>query len=335
MWNEVIKTIKKGESFLVTTHINPDGDAIGSELALFRFLRAEGKRVKILNSNPTPRNYEFLDSDRVIEVYTGVADPDPGRDVDAVFVLDISTSRRLGPLWELVSRTRARKICIDHHLGNDRFADLNVIDTGACATGELVYDLIMSVRGWLDYDLALPLYVSIMTDTGSFRFSNTTERTHVIVSHLISVGVNPRKVYEQIYENNSVGQMRLLARVLGSLQLTDDGRIAWIEVERSAFDDTGANPEELEGMIDYLRMIGGVEVCLLFLERERGGTKVSMRSKGDFDVNLFASRYGGGGHQHAAGAVLDVGLEEAVRRVVSDLSREMGVVEGIGGREIV
>jgi len=332
MWSEVKTQLKRGTSFLITTHINPDGDGIGSEIALYRFIRSLGKSVRIMNVNHTPRHYRFLDEEGIIEVFDTDNPRDDAFDCDVIFILDISTSERLGPLGDRVLDARAKKVCIDHHQSNDRFADVNVIDTGTCATGELIYNLIMSIRGWLDEALALPLYVSVMTDTGTFRFSNTNDRTHLIASHLVSAGVNPRKVYEQIYENNSVGQVRLFSRILDTLEITGEGKVAWIKVRRSVFDDTGSVPEELEGMIDYLRTIGGTEVCMLFLEREQGGTKVSFRSKGDFDVNRFASQYGGGGHQHAAGMVLEGNLDESAERVVEQLIVELGPSPDDGGR---
>jgi phosphoesterase RecJ-like protein len=324
MWSELARLVENGKKFLVTTHLNPDGDAIGSEMALFKFLRSEGKDIRVINVNPTPRHYRFLDPEGIIEVYEEDQSHHDDFDCDIIFVLDISTPARLGPLGDMVLSSSAKKICIDHHQSNDRFADVNIIETGSCATGELIYDFIMAVRGWLDSEIALPLYVSIMTDTGTFRFSNTNDRTHLIASHLVSTGVNPRKVFEMIYENNSVGQVRLLSTILNKLNITDDGRVAWIKVERSVFAATGSNPEDLEGMIDYLRTIGSVEVCMLFLERKIGGTKVSFRSKGDFDVNRFASKYGGGGHHHASGMVLDADLDESARRVIEDLLHELG-----------
>jgi len=324
MWSDIANIINRGNSFLITTHFNPDGDAVGSELALHRFLRFLGKESRIINGNPTPERYSFLDPDGEIESYSAENHQSGAFSCDAIFVLDISTLERLGPLGELVQSSRAKKICIDHHISNGRIADVNVIETGVSATGELIYDLIMSMRGWLDEKLALPLYVSILTDTGGFRFSNTNDRTHIITSHLLSVGVDPRYVHEKIYENNSAGQVRLLSRLLESFRITDDGRIAWVRVSRDVFADTGSTPDELEGMIDHLRAIEGVEICLLFLEREIGGTKVSLRSKSVFDVNLFASKFGGGGHKHAAGMVIESDLEESVERVIA----ELGVQDG-------
>lgn len=342
MWREVKAHIMKGSTFLITTHINPDGDGIGSEVALARFLSSERKNVRILNANRTPRHYAFLDEEGRIEIFSPEFPQIDALACDVIFVLDISTSRRLGPLAGHVMSSRAVKICIDHHKANDGFADVNVIDTGVAATGELIYDLIMATRGWLDHELAIPLYVAIMTDTGSFRFSNTSARTHEIASHLLDVGVDPRRVYEQIYENNSAGQVRLLSRILGTLEVTPDGRIAWVKVARRMFEDTGSQPEDLEGVIDYLRMLGGVEVCLLFLEREAGGTKVSLRSKSEFDVNSFASRFGGGGHHHASGMVIESGIDEAADKVVGEIALALGnevplardgdsPVEGMGG----
>ncbi len=323
MWSDIASLVRKGNRFLLTTHINPDGDGIGSELALYRYLRFEGKEIRILNANHTPKHYDFLDQEGAIEVFTGDENQLEAFDCDSIFILDISTVQRLGPLGDHVMSSKAKKICIDHHQSNNRFADVNVIDTGACATGELIYDLIMFMRGWLDCSIALPLYVSIMTDTGTYRFSNTNARTHEITAWLVTAGVNPRKVYERIYENNSPGHIRLLARILDTLQVTEDGRIAWISVKQDVFRETGSKPEDLEGMIDYLRMIGGVEICVLFLERAAGGTKVSLRSKGVFDVNRFAANYGGGGHHHASGLVVDAPPEEAAPVIVTGLDRSL------------
>jgi phosphoesterase RecJ-like protein len=324
MWNEIAAIIKRGKKFLITTHVNPDGDAIGSELALHAFLRILGKESRIINGNLTPDRYSFLDTEGDIEVYSEEEHSAKDFDCDAIFVLDISNLARLGALGGLVQSSRTRKVCIDHHISNDRFADVNVIQPAASATGELIYDLIMSMRGWLDGRIALFLYVSILTDTGGFRFSNTSGRTHIITSHLLSAGVDPRMVYEKIYENNSAGQVRLLARLLDSLRITDDGRVAWVRVSRSDFGDTGSSPDELDGMIDHLRAIEGVEVCLLFLEREVRGTKVSLRSKNDFDVNLFASRFGGGGHKNAAGMIIEKDLDDSIDMIVSELEAEYG-----------
>jgi phosphoesterase RecJ-like protein len=320
MWREVKVQVRKAGTFLITTHVNPDGDGIGSELALARFLRSEGKRVRILNANRTPRHYAFLDEEHAVEIFSPESPQTDAFESDVIFVLDISTVRRLGPLSAHVMSSNAVKICIDHHKSNDGFADVNVIDTGVSATGELIYDFIMATKGWLDLPLAVPLYVAIMTDTGSFRFSNTTARTHEITAHLLDIGVDPRRIYEQIYENNTAGQVKLLSNVLDTLEVSPDGRIAWVKVRRRAFEDTGSHPEDMEGMIDYFRSIEGVEVCLLFLEREGGGTKVSLRSKSDFDVNQFAARYGGGGHHHAAGMLLDRGIDEAVGHIVEEVS---------------
>jgi phosphoesterase RecJ-like protein len=324
MWREAKALVKKCNTFLIATHINPDGDGIGSEVALARFLRSEGKSVRILNMNRTPEHYAFLDEEDTIEVFSPESPQLDAFACDVIFVLDISTSKRLGPLGTHVMSSSAVKICIDHHKSNDGFADLNVIDTGVSATGELIYDFLMATKGWLDLDLAIPLYVAIMTDTGMFRFSNTNARTHEITAHLLDIGVDPRKIHEQIYENNSVSQVRLLSRILDTLQITPDGRIAWVKVRRRIFEETAGQPEDLEGMIDHLRMIGGVEVCLLFLEREAGGTKVSLRSKNELDVNQYASRFGGGGHHHAAGMVLESGIDESAERVVGEITLALG-----------
>jgi len=297
--------IREKDRFLLVTHVNPDGDGIGSQVALHRFLKKIGKSSTIINGHSSPVNYRFLDSDGEVQVFDPLIHQAIIPTIDAIFILDISSWDRLGRCGPHLKTSSALKICIDHHISNDKFADINLIDVGASSTGELIYRLITGMGFEITLDIAEPLYVSIITDTGSFRFSNTNSLSHNIAAHLVELGVNPREVYEQIYENSSIGRIKLLGLALSELKMAADGRIAWVKITREMMEKTHTRPRECEGFVDYLRLLKDVEVCLIFIELDDGKTKVSLRSRGLVDVNKIAGKFGGGGHQHAAGLFVE------------------------------
>jgi phosphoesterase RecJ-like protein len=309
-FKKIQKVIHERDHFLLVTHVNPDGDGIGSQIALHRFLKREGKNSTIISGNPSPENYHFLEREGEIEVYDSVAHQQLLSAIQVVFILDISNPDRLGKLGPVINESSAIKICIDHHVSNFKFAEVNLIDQAASSTGELVYRLITDMGGEITPDIAEPIYVSIVTDTGSFRFSNTSSMSHTIASHLVAVGVNPRGIYERIYENSSIERIKLLGSALSELKLTAGERIAWVKITREMMEKIGATPKDCEGFADYLRLLKGVEVCLIFLEAAGGNVKVSLRSRGIVDVNKLAGEFGGGGHQHAAGLFVEGDIDK-------------------------
>jgi nanoRNase/pAp phosphatase (c-di-AMP/oligoRNAs hydrolase) len=320
-WDILKDLLKPGASCVITTHYSPDGDAIGSELALAAFMRQIGIRPHIINQDPVPRIYEFLDKDKAVRVYSK-EDDDIIMKADFIFLLDVSSWARVGSPSEALRASSAGRICIDHHATNDGIADIDIADATVSATGELIYDMLCALGGEITPDVARALFVAIATDTGWFRFSNTSPHVFQIIACLTARGAAPEELYNLVYEQLRRERMSLLGRGLAKLQSTADGRIAWMAFTRQMFDETGADGEDVEGIIDLLRTIGGVEIVMLFREAADGMIRVSLRSKNDADVSRLAERFGGGGHIRAAGIRMSGDLDEAIRRVV-EAAREL------------
>ncbi len=323
---------------LITTHVNPDGDGLGSELALHRFLWERGKQTVILNASQTPLFYGFLDPDGLIQSYQS-GEPLPG-EVDLLVALDYGKWERLGPMTQTASKSGLPVLCIDHHPseGGESFGDPQVINQHACATGEIIYDLLKSYEGSsppppLSLPVAEALYAAIMTDTGSFRFSNTNGRTHRIAAELLDLGVKPQTTYSNIYESTHPARLRLLGLTLSGLKLSADGRIGWIAVTQEMLKSAEARPEDTEDFVDFPRSLDGVQVSVLFIELPTGIIRTSLRSKGLIRVNRIAMSLGGGGHPFAAGIRVQGPLEEAVPRVLRPLEEAVRTAmdDGLAG----
>ncbi|RKY87796.1 bifunctional oligoribonuclease/PAP phosphatase NrnA [candidate division KSB1 bacterium] len=324
LWQQVIDYIKKSNQFTLTTHVNPDGDGIGSEIALFYFLSNLKKKVRVINHSLTPKVYRFLDPDlKIIENFSKEKKEWINKS-DIIFILDISTKERLGDLGVPVSESSAIKICFDHHASSEAFSNINLIDVNACATGELIYDLIYKYNNAFTSEIVEALYISILTDTGSFRFSNSTVRSHLITAELIRMGIKPREMYEKAYEMSSWEKIFLFREALSTLSKEGDGKIACMYITQEMMEKTRAKREDIEGFVDYLNVIKDIEVALLFVEVFKRGTKVSLRSKGRIDVNELAKIYGGGGHYHAAGIMMhNVSLKEAMNMVINVVDKKI------------
>jgi len=309
MLEKIIATINSCQTFLLTSHIRPDGDAIGSELALYHMLRNMGKEALIYNEDETPGNYEFL---------TGGADiahslPDLTR-YDAVFLLDCSDMKRVG---KQASRLKMmeRIINIDHHRSNNRFCDLAYIDPEASSTAELVYRLITQMAAVITKDMANCLYAAIETDTGGFRHRNTKQETLLVAGDLLGKGADPQWLSENIYENTPPGKIRLMTKALESLSFDCEGRIASMVVTLDDIESTGALSEHIEGFVDIPQTVRGVDVSVFYLELEENSYKLSFRSKSKINVETVASRFEGGGHTNAAGCEIVGDLETIMRQV--------------------
>lgn len=310
-WSQVQKVISDHSSFVLTTHINPDGDGLGSEIALAEYLRSMGKQVTILNKSPIAPNYRFLDRDREIITYDVNEHRDLLEQAEAYFILDISDWGRMKEIGTFLKSTTKPKICIDHHHCPYQFTEMDFIDEKVSSTGELVYELLIALNAKFTTRIAEAIYTCILTDTGSFRFSNTTPRAHQIVSRLVELGVNSRQVYQEVYEQNSPAKMKLLGHILKSLKFESDGNLAWFNITQKMLKQTGANSWDTEGFADFPRSIQGVEVSLMFTELDENRTKVSFRSKGKIVVNTVAMKLGGGGHEFASGAMLEYPIQDA------------------------
>ena len=309
------------QRFVLSTHVNPDPDAIGSELALASFLRSRGKDVTVLNHSATPLNCLFLDPERTIVQFAPERHGDLIRNTDVIVVLDANQPERLQSLHPFVMQSKATKLCIDHHLDRQPFADLYVIDEEAAATGEILFNLFLHCdSGSVSKEIATALYAAIMTDTGSFRFPKTDAALDRVVAGLIERGADPVQIYHETYEQWSAKRLQLLGNVFSTLQLAHGGRVAAVFVTRAMFDKTGTSEEDTEHFVTYTLTIAGVQVGLMFTELAEG-VKISFRSRGNIAVNKLAQEFGGNGHKNAAGARTDAQLLEAVITQVLERSK--------------
>ncbi len=307
--------LRAGRSVALSTHINADGDGCGSETALARLLGQMGIRSKIVNPTPWPDMYKFLLGDDVRDASdTGAKGL---KDADVLVVLDISDVKRLGVLAEAVRKLTIPKLVIDHHLPSDEPpSKMMVADTAACATGELIYDFATVMGLKVTPDIARALYVALLTDTGGFRFSNTTARCLSIAGQLIASGVEPEEMYGRLYASMPVGRLHLLRDALATLEVDPEYGISWISVAAGAAEQYGLRSEDLEGIAEHPRSIGGTRLAVFFRDLGHDKVKVSFRSTGDVDVNKFAKQFAGGGHARAAGALIEGNLETVRRRVI-------------------
>jgi phosphoesterase RecJ-like protein len=314
------REFRAGRSVAISTHINADGDGCGSEAALARILTAMGMTVKIVNPTPWPETYEFLlDTDVVDATSEGSS---ALKKADLLVVLDISDVKRLGHLADAVRSLKIPKIVIDHHIPSDEPpSDQMLADTTACATGELIYDLATVLGANLTPKMAVALYVAILTDTGGFRFSNTSARCLAVASQLLAAGVEPEEMYRRLYASHPIGRLHLLRDALATLEVDPVYGISWISVAAGAAEEYGLKSEDLEGLAEHPRSVGGTRMAIFFRDLGHGKIKVSFRSTGDVNVNEFARQFAGGGHAKAAGALIPGTIDE-VRHTVVNAARE-------------
>ena len=306
--------LRPGLRVALSTHINADGDGCGSGTALARLLTQRGLKPFIVNPTPWPAMYRFLLGEDVVD-----RTPDGAaalRDADVLIVHDISDVKRLGVLADTVRRLTIPKLVIDHHLPSDEPpSDMTLSDTTACATGELVFDFASVLGLELNAAIARSLYAAILTDTGGFRFSNTSPRCHAIAAALLAAGVDPEEMYTRIYASAPIGRLQLLGEALETLAIDRQHGITWISVASGALERHEVRSEDLDGIVEHARSVSGTRLALFFRDLGHGKVKVSFRSTGAVDVNRFARQFGGGGHARAAGALV-AGDLDTVRETV-------------------
>lgn len=313
-WSPFVEFVRRHQRFLLTTHVRPDGDGLGSMLALTEVLERRGKAVQPVIASVLPPRYRFLDPEGRIQHVHAVTGT--WADADAVAVLDTGTWNQLGDFGAFLQSLSSAKVVIDHHLTQDDLGAQRFVDTSAEATGRLVFEAIQALGEPLPERAANALFVALAMDTGWFRHSNTTARTFELAGALVRAGASPEVLYERLYEHNTLPRMRLMGLVLERLEVTHGGLAAHTEIRRADYAATGAVPQDTEDLVNFTRSLEGVEVGLLFLEQPRGGVKVSFRSRARVDVARLAERFGGGGHRRASGATLETSLEEARARVL-------------------
>ncbi len=314
----ILARLTPGLKPVLTTHVNADGDGAGSEMALAGWLRRRGLEPIIVNPTPFPEAFDFIRDGIPTWTPSDEAGGVALREADFFLVLDTAEPSRLGSVYVHLSGREV--LTLDHHPPvGPPLGELSVRDPTACATGELIYDLFQIAGMVPTLAEAEALYVAIVTDTGSFRYSNTTPRAHRIVADLLELGVEPERMYRSLYATLTPDSIALTRRALTALTLHEDLPVAWISLTPEDMEITGATKDDLDALVEYPRRIRGIEAAVLFRALPDGRTKVSLRATGDMDVAAVARRLGGGGHVKAAGALVNHGLEETERIVIEAL----------------
>lgn len=317
-FSELKGIIEANKSFLITTHVNPDADALGSELALYSILKKLGKQVRIVNHSLTPYNLEFMDESSLIEKYDSQTHHSLLAGVDVCVVLDLNNVSRTVSMEYALTEFKGIKICIDHHQDPEETFNLIVGGTNYSATGEILFKFIKETNiVEIDSFIANQLYVAIMTDTGSFRFERTTPEVHQIAAELIAYGITPALVYDKVYNQFNFGRVRLLGEALSTIQLDKSKQIAFMVVTKEMLEKNNTSEADVDGFVSYCLTISSVEIGILFYEL-KDGIKISFRSKGDFAVNKLAAEFGGGGHKNASGSrLLNTTIDEVKEKVIA------------------
>jgi phosphoesterase RecJ-like protein len=325
MLSQVIDLIEKHERFGITSHIRPDGDSLGSSLALCWILRGLKKEAEVIMADHVPHAYSRLPGSEDVRVA-----PDIDRPYDAVFVIECSDVTRPG----LPGLKDQFVVNIDHHSTTELFGNVNWIDSTAAAVGEMIYNLAKAIGARITPELASCVYAALLTDTGSFHFSNTTERTFKIASELVRHGAQPAKLSQAIFYNYPYAKVRLVGRVLSTLERDPSGRIAWITMSKDAMEETGATEDDSDGIINYPLTVGDVEAVAFFRELPDSTYRISLRSKNRVNVARIAEHFGGGGHSNAAGFTITADYEELSQAVIEKLREAVAVAPAVNGREI-
>jgi phosphoesterase RecJ-like protein len=314
-WTPFVELVRRHQRFLLMTHVRPDGDALGSQLAFADALLALGKQPRVVIASRLPPRYDFLNSaDLPIEEFHNPGDG--FRATDAVVILDTGTWNQLGDFGPFMQTLDVPKAVVDHHRTQDDLGGLALVDVTAEATGRLVHEAINALGVPVSARAAHCMFVALAMDTGWFRHPSTTARTLDLAAELVRAGARPDRIYEDLYEHSTLPRLKLLARALERLQVLAGGRVAYTEVYLRDYAATAAVPQDTEDLIAYTRSLEGVEVGLLFIEQPAGGVKVSFRSHSRVDVGGLAERFGGGGHRLASGATVAGELPDVRARVL-------------------
>jgi len=323
-WQPLCKLIRAHDSFLLTSHCRADCDAVGSELALAQILQALGKQVVISNGDPVPEHIRFIDPDEQVRVLGLSVQPKELWKLDVLIVVDTSAWVQLGPMAEVVRAFPGERVIIDHHVGQDDLGAIEFKEETAEATGRLILELGEALGVQITPEMALPLFTAIATDTGWFRFSSVTEETFLALARLVAAGADPPGIFSALYERHSLARLYLRGRILNHVVSDAGGRLLSTHVTQQDFAETGANTTDTEDAINTLHTVEGSEIAALFVELEDKLTKVSLRSRSDFDVQAIAAQFGGGGHRKAAGVTFAGTLQEAQQAVLDAIRAALG-----------
>lgn len=316
---EAVELIRQSETILIASHINPDGDNIGSSLALTLALKKINKNVFILKSDSVPNSFSFLPGIDLIKEYDNKL-----KDIDLFIVLDCGDEDRLGENKSIL-KIANKTINIDHHISNTNFGDVNIVDSEAAATGELIYHFIKQIDVELDKDIATNLYTAISTDTGSFKYESVTGDTHRIIADLLDYKIDKNNININLYESMNFTQMKLFIKSLASLETFNNAEIAIIKVTQEMLEETGASLEDAEGIISFVRKISTVEAACVLKELDSENIKISLRTKKYLNASKICEQFNGGGHKRAAGCTIYKPIEQAKELIIKAIQTELKV----------
>jgi phosphoesterase RecJ-like protein len=314
-WASLLVLLESRERFVLTSHVRPDCDALGSELGMAGILAARGKDVRIVNAQATPASLAWIDPQKRIESLAGGVKPADLADRDLLIVLDTSAWAQLGAMGDVAKGMRDRVLVIDHHVSEDDICDMWFKDTSAEATARIVYEIGLRLRVPLTEEIATPIYAGLSTDTGGFRFPSVSGESFRIAGRLVDAGASPTAIYRELFEQDSLARLRLVGRTLAGATTAHDGRVIFSQVRQHDIKEVGAVPADTEDLINLTLGVKGTEVAAILIEQPDGRIKVSFRSRGPVDCNVLAARFGGGGHKAAAGAIIDGPFEAARDKV--------------------
>jgi bifunctional oligoribonuclease and PAP phosphatase NrnA len=339
-WPGFIELVHRHRRFVLTTHIRPDGDALGSLLAMTYILESLGKEAMPCGAFAVPPNLRFLDPQKKFRQLGTEIEPAALLDNDALLILDTSAWAQLGAMGEVIRGFKGAKIVLDHHVSGDDLGAVEFKDSAAEATGRLAIDAADRLEAAVTPEIARAAFAAVATDTGWFRFSSTTSDTLRLIARLIDAGAKPDRIFNDLYENDSLARLKLIGRALGRAQAECGGRLIHTFICLDDFFGAGALPSDSEDIINMTMSVQGAQAAAIFVEQASGGFKVSLRSRCDLDCAALAEKFGGGGHKKAAGLHIDGPLEAARKKVLGELrmalkARGEGRGEGIGGEGLV
>lgn len=311
-FKKAYKQVLESQNIYIASHVQPDGDNIGSMLSLGLALKKLNKNVRLLKSDEIPSDYMFLPNIDLIKDYDNIDE------IDLFIALDSSDEGRLGKNKDLLSKAKTI-LNIDHHISNTDFGHINIVDHNASSTGELMYDFIKYMNISIDEDMATCIYTAITSDTGSFMYDNTSAKTHEIAADLIKIGIDKRNININLYQNKSLERTKLFIKTMDNLELYFENKVGLAKITQDMLEDCNAKMEDSEGIISFIRDISPVEVAILLKEFSNNEIKVSMRSKRYIDVAKICSNFGGGGHIRAAGCTINESIEEAKALILNEI----------------
>lgn len=310
--NELVKIISNSDSIAITSHVDPDGDSIGSILALWSALKQKYKNVEVFIDEMLPGRYSFLPQSKYIKKYEDVK----GEKFDLFFALDCGNETRLGHSTEIMKKSKT-VVNIDHHISNTGFGDINIIDTNSSSTCEIIYSVIKDIGLTIDRQIATCIYVGIVTDSGNFMYDNVTEKTHLIVAELMKIDIIKQDIIYNLYQKKSINSLKFLGYSLANMDIELEGHLAIFQISSELLEKFNIAGDDVDGLVNYGRDIESVDIAVTIMEKSNNEVKLSFRSKhDDVDVRALAQLFDGGGHKKASGAVLISTLDEAKNQVI-------------------